>query len=175
VATIRVAGRKRFTTVDQETVNDDRLSFRARGILLWLLDKPDDWSTDSERIAEAGAEGRDAVRAALNELQRVGYLEREKKQNEAGHWVTTWLVKETPTTDFQASVSQALDNRRSVSQALNNQRLIPNTRGLSQKGQYGGRFAGELDRRVRCETCGDLDVDCACPDLKLVAGGGTPT
>jgi len=157
MATIRVARRDRWTTIAQATVNDETLSYRARGVLVWLLDKPDDWRTDSQLIADAGKEGRDAIRAALTELDRAGYLERERKQNEAGQWVTTWLVRERPKTENQASV-----NRTSVSQALSNQVLRPITRGASQKGQYGGRFAGELDRITRCPDCHWLTSDCTC-------------
>lgn len=102
MTTIRVSKRTRFTVIDRATVNDADLSYRARGVLLWLLDKPDDWQTDSNAIARAGKEGRDAVRAALKELQTCGYLARERKQVEHGKWVTDVLVYERPKTDSQA-------------------------------------------------------------------------
>lgn len=96
MTTIRVAHRRRFTTIDRETINDERLSFRARGLLAWLLDKPDDWTTDSTRIAADTTEGRDAIRTTLKELEIHGYLVREKYQNNLGHWVTSWTVFERP-------------------------------------------------------------------------------
>jgi hypothetical protein len=88
VTTIRVAERRRFTQIDRETVNDSRLGFRARGVLTWLLDKTDDWRTNSDAIAHAGKEGRDAVRRALNELEEHGYLVREKVRTDDGQWVS---------------------------------------------------------------------------------------
>lgn len=96
MTTIRVARRNRFTTVDRSTVNDPRLSFRARGILMWLLDKPDDWRADARTIAQAGSEGRDAVRAALAELEEHGYLVRHKYRGDAGRWTTEHTVYERP-------------------------------------------------------------------------------
>jgi hypothetical protein len=99
LSTIRVARRARFTTVDRTTVNDQRLSFRARGILVWLLDKPDDWRCNADEIARAGQEGRDAVRTALNELLHLGYIRRERYQNHQGHWQTETWVFEHPTGD----------------------------------------------------------------------------
>lgn len=92
----RVVRRQRFTTVDRQTVNDSRLSFRARGILVWLLDKPDDWRCEARDIAHAGTEGRDAVLAALRELEALGYLSRVKRQNAGGQWVTDVHVYEVP-------------------------------------------------------------------------------
>lgn len=97
MTTIRVAKRQRFTTIDRRAVNDDRLSFRARGILVWLLDKPDDWRCNSDTIARAGGEGREAVRTALRELEEHGYLIRNKRRDERGQWVSEATVLENPT------------------------------------------------------------------------------
>lgn len=99
MTTIRVIRRQRFTTIDRETVNDGRLSFRARGILVWLLDKPDDWRCNADDIAAQTTEGRDAVRSALRELQALDYIVRRREQNELGHWVTVTDVFETPQTE----------------------------------------------------------------------------
>lgn len=97
MTTIRVATRQRFTTIDRQTVNNDQLSFRARGVLLWLLDKPDDWTCSAETLARAGTEGRDAIRSALTELETLGYLIRERRQDKTtGQWASSWTIYETP-------------------------------------------------------------------------------
>lgn len=93
---IRVARRRRFTVIDQRAVNDGRLSFRARGILAWLLDKPDDWQCNSKTLTQAGREGRDAVLAALRELEVAGYLRRDRAHDERGRWLSTTTVYEQP-------------------------------------------------------------------------------
>lgn len=92
----RAPRRHRYTSVERSSLNDDRLSFRSRGVLVWLLDKPDDWRTDSTAIARAGKEGREAIRSALRELEEAGYLRRSKTQDEGGRWVTIVDVYETP-------------------------------------------------------------------------------
>lgn len=95
VTAIRVARRKRWTTVDRELVNDKRLSFMARGILTWLLDKPDDWETSNDQIeSESPSEGRVRIRSALKELEDAGYLERKKYRGADGRWCKEWLVHE---------------------------------------------------------------------------------
>ncbi len=154
--TIRVVKRASFAMIDRRTAEDERLSFRARGVLLWLLAKPDDWHTDSILIAEAGQEGRDAVRTALNELQRYGYLVRERRQNEAGQWVTDWLVQEQPTPDIQAS-----GNRPSDIQALKSTKTETNKRASLSERQ-AQRFPGELDLVERCPKCQWITHDCIC-------------
>ncbi len=52
MSTFRIARRRKFTTIAQETVNDERLSFRARGILLWLLDIALSEAKRSTRVSE---------------------------------------------------------------------------------------------------------------------------
>jgi hypothetical protein len=126
---------RRWTAVDRRTINDERLSFRARGVLLWLLDKPNDWQWTSTTIAEEGVEGRDAVRTALGELESCGYIARRREQGKDGRWFTeVWVYErpedaEEPTPDFQAPVTdnQASVFPSSVSQALSTSRTETET------------------------------------------------
>jgi hypothetical protein len=96
VSTIRVAKRDKFTIIDRRSIADEDLSFRALGILVWLLDKPDDWKIDAERMCAQRKEGRDAIRTACKELVDAGYMVRERKQGPGGRWTTTITVYETP-------------------------------------------------------------------------------
>ncbi len=105
-----------WTTVPNALIEDRSISWRARGILVYLLSRPDGWDTDSERLAEqaglpgedrqSAAEGRDAVRRALNELDDANYLHRVKRQTQRGDgerrvgtWVTDVYVSDHPTPD----------------------------------------------------------------------------
>lgn len=81
-----------FTLVRNAAIEDEALSFRARGVLVYLLSRPDGWETDSTRLAQKAKEGREAVRTALNELEASGYLRRIKRQAQAGRWITETLV-----------------------------------------------------------------------------------
>ena len=59
------------------------LSFRARGMLLYILSKPTDWIVRETDLMKEGLAGRDQVRSVIKELVEVGYLKRLKKR-EAG-------------------------------------------------------------------------------------------
>lgn len=98
MTTLRVERRTRFTTVHRDMANDANLSFRARGVLLWLLDKPDGWQVNSEAIERHGKEGREAIRSALNELESAGYLERRRSHDRLGRWTTEAVIHELPVT-----------------------------------------------------------------------------
>jgi hypothetical protein len=140
---VRVARRARYSTIDQRTIRDDRLSFRARGILAWLLDKPDDWTVKADVIADAGQEGRDAVRGALKELETLGYLRREKTHDaESGRWVHVSVIYErpedadpeggSPATGNQPAENQPAENQPAENQALEER---PPTGGEKKDGE----------------------------------------
>ncbi|GHE09189.1 hypothetical protein [Streptomyces alanosinicus] len=84
-----------FTVLPTATIEDSRLSFRARGILAFLLAKPDNWKVRSESIAAAGQEGRDAVRKALRELRTYGYYRVVTERLDDGTLVRVTEVHDT--------------------------------------------------------------------------------
>jgi hypothetical protein len=85
-----------FTVLSNDLIRDCRLSFKARGLLAWLLSQPDDWQTDAGRIAEQGPDGRTAILSALKELEHAGYLTRTRTQDKHGHWSTACEVTDHP-------------------------------------------------------------------------------
>lgn len=92
----RVETPRGWTSIPNETLEDRRLSWRARGILAYLLSRPANWETDSERLAAIAKEGRDAVRTALTELERARYLFRVKIQGQGGLWATEYVLYDRP-------------------------------------------------------------------------------
>ena len=50
------------------------LSWRAKGILSYMLSRPDNWKINKTDLYKRGKEGRDAMQAALNELKELDYL-----------------------------------------------------------------------------------------------------
>ena len=118
---------RNFTIIENSVLRDARLSFRARGVLAFVLSFPDGFQVSSDRLSDVGKEGRDAIRSSFTELETFGYLRRDKRQNKNGQWETTVVVTDTPTIkvptpDFQSSVNQS-----SVFQALKTEELLKKT------------------------------------------------
>jgi len=93
---IRVTTAKHFTQLHNATLRDPRISFRALGLLSYLLSLPETWRFRSREVARERPEGRDALRTAMNELETLGYVRYDKHQDERGHWITDLLVSDTP-------------------------------------------------------------------------------
>lgn len=63
-----------YVVIPNEVINDERLSMKARGILLYLLGRPPGWRFAAERIARVTPkEGREAILSGLKELSDAGY------------------------------------------------------------------------------------------------------
>lgn len=87
----------KVAVLQRAALQDRRLSFRARGVLVAILSRPMNWQTSSERLArETPREGRDAIRTALTELTDTGYLTRTRVRREDGRWEWVWDLSDTP-------------------------------------------------------------------------------
>jgi cytochrome c553 len=85
-----------FSILPNEALRDQRLSYKARGLLAFILSMPDDWATSSASLARMAPDGRDSVRAGLKELGELGYLEVHRRQLPNGRWRTDITVHEHP-------------------------------------------------------------------------------
>ncbi len=79
-----------YFVVANEPFNDERLSWGARGILAYLLSKPDTWQSHQRDLVRQGPDGETRVKKYQQELAKFGYLRRLKKRDKKGkiRWVT---------------------------------------------------------------------------------------
>lgn len=73
-----------FVIVDKTSSNDNRLSFKAKGIHMYLIGKPDDWEIYINHLAKVSTDGKDSVITGLNELFNYGYAYKEQQRGEGG-------------------------------------------------------------------------------------------
>ena len=91
-----------FSVISNSVIRDSRLSYRARGVLLEILSRPDNWRVSGDSLSRGGKEGRDAILTALKELRDCGYIRTVKQRKESGTFETINYVYDTPQ---QASVT----------------------------------------------------------------------
>ncbi|MDA7087675.1 hypothetical protein PH586_14890 [Pseudomonas sp. SA3-5] len=101
-----------FTTFPNELIRDNRLSWKALGLLAYLLAHPADFRLNLVYLAKQRPSGRDATRSALRELEAAGYVSIERSHDDMGRFsTTTWMVSQTP--DF-VPVSPCAENPNTV-------------------------------------------------------------
>lgn len=75
-----------FVQIDKTALQDTRLSWKAKGILAYLLSLPQDWQLYIKELQEHATDGRDSTSKGINELIKIGYITREKKRDDKGHF-----------------------------------------------------------------------------------------
>jgi len=54
---------------------DNRISFKAKGVLAYLISKPNGWMIQVEDLYNKSVEGYSSIRGAIDELLLTGYME----------------------------------------------------------------------------------------------------
>ena len=66
-----------YMIIDKSGLEDWRLSFRARGMLAYLLTKPDNWEVSMRDLArQSQSDSRQALTRTMQELEHYGYARR---------------------------------------------------------------------------------------------------
>lgn len=127
MAIIRQKRKERFSIVDNKVIEDERLSFKARGLLIYMLSKPDDWKFYTEELAKrSNKDGISAIKTALNEIEDAGYLTRKQGHKKNGQFTSQdWILTDTSTNSPQ--VEKPLADKAPAGKALADNRTLPNT------------------------------------------------
>jgi hypothetical protein len=112
-----------FVMIDRRPIENPKLSWRAKGILTYLVSRPDNWIVRLGDLIKRSPDGLYAVRAALKELTKAGHITR-KEEREGGRFKQYVLqVHELPLIDL----SQAVEPQ-AVNQMLNDTDSINDTK-----------------------------------------------
>ncbi len=68
--------RNPFVQIDRELIDDDRLSWKATGLMTYFVSKPDNWIFYMDHIIKSKADGEKSVRSGIKELKEAGYIVR---------------------------------------------------------------------------------------------------
>ncbi len=99
-----------YSMISKTAVRDDRLSWKATGLLAFILSLPDDWQIYVLDLANRKQDGLAATRSALKELVEVGYMEKKSYRDKKGHFVKhEYILHEAPLSTIHLSTSGILD------------------------------------------------------------------
>mgnify|MGYP003582357223 CR=1 FL=1 len=63
-----------FVMIDRRIFENDGLSLKAKGLLGYLLSRPDNWTICMADLVKRTKDGKDSVNSALDELIESGYV-----------------------------------------------------------------------------------------------------
>ncbi|QPQ35557.1 conserved phage C-terminal domain-containing protein [Lysinibacillus sp. JNUCC-52] len=122
----RVQKKENYVVLDKGFLNDENLSWQAKGMLAYMLSLPNDWRFTIQDLTKRSKNGRDATNNIVKELTAAGYIQREQKRSDDGKFgKTELLVFETP--DTLPFTEKALpDNPDTENPTLLNNKLLNN-------------------------------------------------
>ena len=93
----RVERNKGYTVMSNYHLRDKSLSLKAKGLLSQILSLPEDWDYTLSGLCYINRESKDAIRTAVNELERAGYIERHQTTDESGKFSSNeYIIHEQP-------------------------------------------------------------------------------
>ncbi|AGR65284.1 conserved phage C-terminal domain-containing protein [Limosilactobacillus reuteri] len=86
-----------YTNVSNQVIRDERLSWKARGIFVYLWSQADNWQFYVSEVAKHATDGRESLQNGLKELEEFGYLKRTNRQNNGGKFSgMEWILSDIP-------------------------------------------------------------------------------
>lgn len=102
-----------FVMIDRRPIENPKLSWRAKGVLTYLISRPDNWTVRLGDLVKRSTDGSAAIRKAVRELRDAGHIV-YNIQRENGR-IKQWIlqVHEVPIllSDFQQVEIQQVVNR----------------------------------------------------------------
>jgi predicted transcriptional regulator len=94
-------------SIDTNILERNDLSLKAKGLLAFLFSRSDDYRLDIKQLVVSLGEGKAAIYSAIEELEKKGYIERERKKNEKGQFARyDYKVHEIPRTYDKKPISE---------------------------------------------------------------------
>ena len=114
MAVFRVEKSKGYTVMSNHHLRNRELSLKAKGLLSQMLSLPEDWDYTLAGLSLINREKIDAIREAVRELERAGYIVRSRERDEKGRLrgaeYVIYELPQPPTLDLPTLENPTLDN-----------------------------------------------------------------
>ena len=103
---VRVEKNRNYTTIHNEFLKRKDLSWKAKGIMTYLLSLPDDWVVNLDEIKRNATDGESSFRSGWKELVSAGYVSRQPVRDEKTKKIDYWetVIKESISKDKSHNV-----------------------------------------------------------------------
>lgn len=93
-----IRGKKQdnYTVLDNTFIKDCTLSWKAKGLMTYLLSLPQDWEIYMTELETHSSDGKDSLKSAIKELEEKGYIVKEQKTDKGKFAGYSYTIYETP-------------------------------------------------------------------------------
>ena len=112
MAVFRVERNKGYTVMSNHHLRNKELTLKAKGLLSQMLSLPEDWDYTLAGLSRINREKIDAIREAVRELERAGYIQRSRERDEKGRLrgADYIIYEKPPNLDLPTLENPTLDN-----------------------------------------------------------------
>ena len=96
MSVFKIEKNQNYTVMSNHHLRDRNLSYKAKGLLSFMLSLPDDWDHSLAGLCSISKESRDGIRSILKELQEHHYIEIEKARGNKDYFEYNYLIYEVP-------------------------------------------------------------------------------
>ena len=97
MAVFRIEKTRDYTVMSNYHLRDKRLSLKAKGLLSQMLSLPEDWDYTLTGLSTINRESKDAIRSAIQELEKCSYIERRQATDKQGKFSgNEYVIHEFP-------------------------------------------------------------------------------
>ena len=112
---------KGFTTVDNVVLNDTNLSWKAKGLFVYLWSQSDEWDFYESEVVKHSTDKIASLKSGLKELEQQGYLKRQRKRDDKGHLKENeWILSDNPMLENPMLDNPTLENHTLTNTNNNN-------------------------------------------------------
>ncbi len=102
--------KENFTSIHNKLINDSRISLKAKGIMLYMLSKPENWKYNPKEITKNSKDGLDSVYSGIKELIEAGYISRTRHSDGTVDYFVFEDVEENDIVDFSKKENPNREN-----------------------------------------------------------------
>ena len=114
MAIFRVERNAGYTVMSNHHLRNKNLTLKAKGLLSQMLSLPEDWDFTLAGLSYINREKIDAIREAIRELEKAGYIVRSRERDEKGRLrgadYVIYEQPQQPTSDLPTLENPTLDN-----------------------------------------------------------------
>ena len=114
MAVFRVERNAGYTVMSNHHLRNKDLTLKAKGLLSQMLSLPEDWDFTLAGLSYINREKIDAIREAIRELEKAGYIVRSRERDEKGRLrgadYVIYEQPQQPTSDLPTLENSTLDN-----------------------------------------------------------------
>ena len=125
MAVFRVEKSRGYTVMSNHHLRNKELSLKAKGLLSQMLSLPEDWDYTLAGLSHINRESIDAIRTAVWELEKAGYITRRQGRDEKGKMAAIeYTIYEQPQSPSFWKIQQRISRYWKIRQRKTRRRII---------------------------------------------------